>query len=79
MNKLIEAAKQQVDEIVKKSHERYHFQRYLSFYESENGYTSSWVQDGHFLPENSIDFGKLPLTKEKALQIIEKEQEEFWV
>ena len=79
MEKLIEAAKEQVNEIVHKSHERYHQERYLSFYESENGYTCSWVQDGHNLTVNSIDFGKLPLTKKHALQIIEKEQEEFWV
>jgi hypothetical protein len=79
MKEIIEAAKSQVDEIVKKSHERYHRERYLSFYESENGYTCAWVQDGHVPIGKSIDFGKLSLTKSRALQIIEKEEEEFWI
>jgi len=74
MKELIEEAKNRVDEIVQKSKNEQP-ESYLAIYESENGYTVSWIRKRHDTRTNMIAFGAKKLSRSKVLETIAMEEQ----
>jgi len=48
---------------------------YLAIYQSENGYTVSWIRKGSDTRTPMIAFGPRAITKEEVITIIEREEQ----
>lgn len=73
MEKLIEEARKRVTEIARESKENYYVKN-LQIYESDNGYTIGYVQNGWSTRNRNIQFGEKPLTKKQVIEIIDREE-----
>lgn len=69
MKTIIEEAKNRIEEIVQASK----FEQpdsYLAIYESDNGYTVSWIRKGHDTRTKMIAFGAKSLLESEVLNTL---------